>query len=127
MIARVWHGWTTPEQADTYDTLLREEVFPGILARGIAGFQRIELYRRPLGAEVEFMTVMWFDLAEAIAAFAGTDPEAAYVPDAARRVLSRFDQRAAHLEFRHGRLAGEASAAPAAAVPRQGGGRFTVP
>jgi hypothetical protein len=40
--------------------LLGSEIFPGILARGIAGLERVELFRRELGAEVEFVTVMWF-------------------------------------------------------------------
>jgi len=55
----IWHGWTLPEQADTCEALLKAEVLPGIFAKQVAGFQRNELYRRPLGAEVEFITVMW--------------------------------------------------------------------
>jgi hypothetical protein len=35
MIARLWKGWTTPENADTYEKLLRETVLPGL--RQIAG------------------------------------------------------------------------------------------
>ena len=27
-IKRVWHGWTTPENADKYKNLLHNEVFP---------------------------------------------------------------------------------------------------
>ena len=30
MISRLWHGWTTRENADAYETLLRSEVLPGI-------------------------------------------------------------------------------------------------
>jgi hypothetical protein len=80
MISRVWHGWTMAENADTYEALLRSEIFPGIVGRRIAGLERIELFRRELGAEVEFMTVMWFTSLEAVKAFAGEDHEAAYVP-----------------------------------------------
>lgn len=101
MIARLWHGWTTPENADAYERLLRNEVFPGIEARGVAGYRGIELLRRPLEAgEVEFVTVMWFDSIEAVRAFAGEDHDTAYVPPAARAVLSRFDARSAHYEVR---------------------------
>ena len=56
MIARIWYGYTTPENADAYETLLRTEIFPGILARNVAGFRRIELLRGPVGEEVEFAT-----------------------------------------------------------------------
>jgi hypothetical protein len=53
--------------------------------------------REPAG-EVEFATVMVFDDLDAARVFAGEDHEASYVPDAARAVLARFDERAAHYE-----------------------------
>jgi hypothetical protein len=28
MICRIWHGWTTPQNADGYEALLRSEIFP---------------------------------------------------------------------------------------------------
>ena len=56
MISRIWHGWTTPANADAYEQLLRSEIFAGILGRGIAGFRRIQLLRRPAGDGVEFVT-----------------------------------------------------------------------
>ena len=56
MIKRLWHGWTTPENADAYEKLLREEVFPGIEAKQIPGYRSIELWRHGLGNEVEFVT-----------------------------------------------------------------------
>jgi hypothetical protein len=40
MIARIWHGWTSSQNADAYETLLKTEIFPGILARNVAGFLR---------------------------------------------------------------------------------------
>ena len=103
MIGRVWHGWTTPQNADTYESLLRSEIFPGIFAKNVPGFQRIELFRRDTGPEVEFMTVMWFTSLDAVKAFAGADHETAYVPASARAVLSRFDARARHYDIREQR------------------------
>lgn len=106
MIARVWHGWTVPENADRYETLLKTEIFPGILAKHVAGFRHIELFRRDLPGdgdgpgEVEFVTVMWFDDLMAVQAFAGADYETAYVPAAARQVLARFDAKSAHYDIR---------------------------
>jgi heme-degrading monooxygenase HmoA len=91
VIARVWHGWTTPENADTYEALLKSEIFPGIFSKNVPGFERIELFRRPVGDEVEFMTIMWFSSLDAVKDFAGADYEAAYVPASARAVLKRFD------------------------------------
>jgi len=98
MISRIWHGWTTPGNADAYEALLKEEVFTGIRNRQIAGFREIQLYRRSLGDEVEFVTVMWFDSLDAVRAFAGEDYEVAVVPAKARALLSRFDARSQHYE-----------------------------
>jgi heme-degrading monooxygenase HmoA len=100
MIGRIWHGWTTPANADAYEELLKNEVFTGIRDRQIAGFQGIQLFRRILGDEVEFITIIWFDTIEAVRAFAGEDYEAAVVPQKARALLSRFDARSQHYEVK---------------------------
>lgn len=99
-IARVWRGWTTPANADVYEMLLRSEIFPGIAAKEVKGYRGIQLFRRTLGAEVEFMTIMWFDSLEDVKAFAGNDYETAYVPLKARAVLARFDATSAHYNIR---------------------------
>jgi antibiotic biosynthesis monooxygenase (ABM) superfamily enzyme len=104
MISRVWFGWTTPANADTYEALLKGEVIPGILRKNIPGFRKIDVFRRAAGDEVEFMTVMAFDSIDAVRAFVGEDHEVAYVPPAARAVLKRFNDRAAHYELRESRV-----------------------
>jgi heme-degrading monooxygenase HmoA len=104
MIARIWCGWTTPQNADAYETLLRTEIFPGILARNIDGFRRIELLRGSVGEETEFVTIMWFDSMSAVRAFAGEDPETAVVPPKARAVLKRFDAKSKHYDVRETRV-----------------------
>jgi hypothetical protein len=101
MIERVWRGWTTAENAAGYEALLREQIFPGIAAKGVLGYAGIRLLRRELpSGEVEFMTIMSFDSLDAVRAFAGDDYQRAYVPQAARQVLARFDQTSAHYEVR---------------------------
>jgi len=87
-----------PENADAYERIVRGEVIPGIETRKIAGFRHIDLMKRDLGDEVEFQTLMWFDSLEAIKAFMGEDYSVSHVPAAARAVLERFDERAAHYE-----------------------------
>ncbi len=106
MICRIWHGWTTPANADAYEALLRSEIFQGIARRGIPGYHGIELLRRPVDDAVEFVTVMWFDSIEAVRGFAGADYEMAVVPPAARALLQRFDTRSAHYEVRQSRQEG---------------------
>lgn len=98
MICRIWHGWTTLGNADTYEAIVRGEVIPGIEAKKIPGFRHIDLLRRELADEVEFLTMMWFDDLDAIRAFMGDDYTIAHVPTRARAVLTRFEGHSAHYE-----------------------------
>jgi hypothetical protein len=102
MISRIWHGFTTPENADIYENLLKEEIFIAIGNRSIKGYQGIQLLRRDLGPEVEFITIMWFDSISSVKEFAGEEYEKSVVPEKARQVLSRFDDRSQHYEVRAG-------------------------
>jgi heme-degrading monooxygenase HmoA len=72
-ICRLWRGWTTLDNADVYERIVRGEAIPGIEARRIPGFRHIDLMRRVDGGEVEFLTLMWFDSLNAIKAFVGED------------------------------------------------------
>jgi heme-degrading monooxygenase HmoA len=103
MICRIWHGWTTPGNADAYEHLLRSEIFREIAGRGIPGYRGIELLRRSGAQQVEFVTLMWFDSLADVQAFAGADYEVAVVPPAARALLERFDIRSTHYEVRQPR------------------------
>jgi len=96
VIGRIWHGWTTPQNADKYETLLKEEIFVGIQERHIRGFKGIQLLRREIHSEVEFITIMAFESFDAVREFAGEDYETAVVPEKARNLLSRFDDRSQH-------------------------------
>ena len=98
MICRLWRGWTSPEDADDYERIVRTEVIPDIEARRIPGFRHIDLMRRDLGGEIEFQTLMWFDSLDAVVSFMGEDYSLSHVPLEARAVLNSFDDRAAHYE-----------------------------
>lgn len=98
MICRVWRGWTTPENADAYERVVRGQVIPGIEERRIPGFLSIDLVRRERDDDVEFMTLMWFQSLDSVRSFTGEDYETAHVPAEARAVLSDFDERSAHYE-----------------------------
>ncbi len=97
-VKRIWHGWTAPENADTYQALLHNEVFPGIEAKQIPGYRSIELMRQDGADEVEFITIMTFDSLQNVIDFQGEDYTRAYVPDAAQLVLKRWDQAARHYD-----------------------------
>lgn len=98
MIARIWHGWTRPENADAYEELLRSEILPGI--HRVEGYLGAYLLRNEGEGkdEVEFVTITLFDSMEAVRAFAGEDHAHSVVPPEARALLSRFDDESGHYE-----------------------------
>lgn len=98
MIARVWSGRTTTENADGYERLLRENVFPRIAAKDVSGYMGIDLFRRSAPGGAEFMTIMWFDSLDAVKRFAGAEYETAYVPEEARALLDRYDALSQHYD-----------------------------
>ena len=104
MITRIWHGYTTKENADAYEKLVEEEIFPEIQAKNIKGYRGVQLLRRDLEDEVEFTTLLWFDNLESVKEFVGDDYETIYVPEKARKILSRFDQRTVHCEQRYSNM-----------------------
>jgi len=96
MIARLWHGWTTRENAGAYETLLRTKILPGI--HRVSGYQGAYLLRRDVPEGVEFVTLTLFASMAAVRVFAGADYEVAVVPPEARRLLARLDERSLHYE-----------------------------
>jgi heme-degrading monooxygenase HmoA len=96
MISRVWHGWTKPEHADAYETMLRSEILPGI--NRVKGFRGATLLRRRDGSEEEFVTITRFDDLDAVRAFAGEDYTRAVIAPHAEPLLSRYAERSVHYE-----------------------------
>jgi heme-degrading monooxygenase HmoA len=96
MVARVWHGWTTPANADAYEAMLKPELLPGVSRK--KGYRGSYLLRRDAAAEVEFITILLWDSLDDVRAIAGADYEVAVVPEERRRYLSRWDDRAVHFD-----------------------------
>jgi len=107
MIDRIWHGWTTPANANEYERLLREEILPSFADADNEGYRGARLLRREPDAdgdeEVEFVTILRFDSIESVKQFAGEAHREAHVPDAAREVLKRYEDCARHYEVREER------------------------
>jgi heme-degrading monooxygenase HmoA len=97
MIARIWHGYTRPEHADAYESMLKPELLPGISK--VRGYRGSYLLRRSAGAEVEFVTIMLWDSIDAIRAVTGPDYETAVIPEERRKYLSRCDPKSLHYEI----------------------------
>ncbi|MGE5351286.1 MAG: hypothetical protein ACM3Q2_18160 [Syntrophothermus sp.] len=98
MIVRIWHGFTTPENADKYEKLLYEEVWKSIESKNIKGYRGIELLKRDQTDEVEFITIMKFDGINDVKEFVGENYTQAYVPPKAQLLLKRFDSHSQHYE-----------------------------
>lgn len=97
-IKRIWHGWTTPQNADQYQELLHKVIFPSIEAKNLSGFRRIELLRRDLEEEVEFVTIITFESLKDVIDFQGKEYEKSYVPEEAKKVLKRWNEMADHFQ-----------------------------
>jgi len=98
MIARVWHGYTKPEHADSYEAMLKPELLPGISKA--SGYKGSYLLRRSAGAEVEFITILlWNSIDELRAAAGHDDYETAIIPEERRKYLAHYDRKAAHYEI----------------------------
>jgi heme-degrading monooxygenase HmoA len=98
MIARHWRGWTKPEDADAYETLLRESVLPRI--HTVEGHRGAFLLRNDSPQESQFIVINFFDSLEAVRSFAGTDYRIPVFEPEARRLLSRVDPFASHFDVR---------------------------
>ena len=96
MIARMWRGWAPLATADDYQRHYETEVSEHL--RFISGFCGARLLRRGEGQEVMFTSITFFASLDAIRGFAGDDYEVAVVEEAARRALSRWDERVTHHE-----------------------------
>jgi heme-degrading monooxygenase HmoA len=97
MIARVWRGYAKPDHADAYEAMLKPELLPGLSK--VAGYRGSFLCRRTVGAEVEFITIIFWESLDAVRAVAGPDYERAVVPEERRPHLSRYDEKAAHYDI----------------------------
>jgi len=99
MIGRIWHGWTTHANADAFETFVRNEIWPAILARNIKGLHELQCLRLDRPGHTEFKTLLRFESIEAVQEFAGQDYTKAVVPPRARELLRRYDARAEHFEI----------------------------
>jgi antibiotic biosynthesis monooxygenase (ABM) superfamily enzyme len=97
MIARIWHGWTSRENAEKYERLLREEVLLEIAKRAIPGYKGAEIFIREAdNDEMEFITLLRFETLDAVKVFAGKDYEQPVIPPECRRLLKRHSEKSRH-------------------------------
>jgi hypothetical protein len=97
LIARVWKGWTSSENAAAYRELLQSKVLPRL--REIEGYRGgWVLYKNASDGEIEFMVVNFFESLEAVKKFAGPDYSVPVFEPEARELLSKVEPLAKHYE-----------------------------
>ena len=96
MISRHWTGIAKRDRADDYVEHLETDTFPrlGVLP----GFVRATILRRERDEGTEFRIVTLWESLSSIRAFAGSDIEAAVVPDEVKAMMADYDRRATHYE-----------------------------
>lgn len=96
MIARTWRGWTRSTDADGYiDYLLRTGIRE---YRETPGNRAAYILRRKDRERTEFVTLTFWDSADAVKTFAGEEPErAVFYPEDDRFLVDR-DTTASHYE-----------------------------
>ncbi len=96
VISRQWCGLARAERAADYVEHLRTETFPAL--EKLPGFVDASILSRRLPTGVEFLVVTRWSSLDAIAAFAGADPELAVVPAKAAEMMIEYERRARHFE-----------------------------
>ena len=71
-IARIWRGRTRPEVADEYEAYNYEAGIKPLIEKALG----VQTFREDREADVEFMTISYWESVEAMAAFSGADPRA---------------------------------------------------
>jgi len=96
MVARMWHGRTPIEKADTYTALLNRLAIPDY--RAIPGNLAVHVLRRDEGEVAHFITFTLWESLAAIEKFAGTPvDQAKYYPED-REFLLEFEVKVQHWE-----------------------------
>lgn len=88
MIARVWRGTTTVEDAETYARYMGETGVEGL--SGTPGNEGVFMLRRIEGDRAEFVVISLWSSEDAIRAFAGGDISVAvFFPEDDRYLIER--------------------------------------
>jgi len=98
MIARHWRGWTKLENAQAYESLLKQKVFSQLKA--IHGYCGGYILRSDSGEESEFIVINFFESLQAVREFAGANYMVAVFEPEAKRLLTNFETVANHYEVR---------------------------
>jgi heme-degrading monooxygenase HmoA len=96
VISRHWRGLARRDRAKDYVEHLRRDTFPAL--KELQGFIDASILSRELTEGIEFLVVTRWASMDAIARFAGSEPDAAVVPAEAAEMMVEYDRRVKHFE-----------------------------
>jgi antibiotic biosynthesis monooxygenase (ABM) superfamily enzyme len=97
MITRICYSWITCENAEKYERLLREEVLLEIAKRSIPGYKGAEIFiREANNDELEFITLLRFEIIDAVKILAAKDYENPVIPPECKKLLKRHSEKSRH-------------------------------
>jgi heme-degrading monooxygenase HmoA len=97
MIARIWRGVTSAEQADEYFEYLMETGLKDY--RAVPGNRGVEILRRTYEGKTEFLLISLWESYEAIRAFAGEDRERAVYYSRDKAFLLELEPKVTHYDY----------------------------
>jgi heme-degrading monooxygenase HmoA len=88
VVARIWRGWTSPDNAADYARYVQET---GLAAyRATPGNRGAHILTRDVDGRTEFLVFSFWDSLEAVRSFAGNDIEqAVFYPEDERYLVDR--------------------------------------
>ena len=97
MIARIWRGLTSAEQAEEYLAYLMKTGLKDY--RAVPGNRGVEILRRTYEGKAEFLLISLWESYEAIRAFAGEDIERAVYYSKDEEFLLELEPKVTHYEY----------------------------
>ena len=97
MIARIWRGVTSAEQAEEYFAYLMETGLKDY--RAVPGNRGVQVLRRTYEGKAEFLLISLWESYEAIRAFAGDDMERAVYYSKDQEFLLELEPKVTHYEY----------------------------
>ena len=94
MVTRLWHGWTNPADADSYQALLLTSILPEM--GSIEGHRGGYVLRKDESDETEFVVLTFWESMDAVHKFAGPTATTPVITPAASEFLVRYDRHATH-------------------------------
>jgi hypothetical protein len=104
MIARIWNGWTTKQDAARLESILTTEIIPEFEKDLPKGFRGMQLMTGEDGDHMKFTTIMYFDSLNIVKDFAGENYTVSHIDPKVKPLLTHYDETAQHSLIKYERI-----------------------